>query len=176
MRRLLIEARPGAGKTTALRRVADLLRARGVRVGGVLTDELRTGRQRVGFSVTALATGEQGTLAHVGLPSSVRVGRYGVDLEGFARIALPELCSEVDVMLIDEVGKMELACSPFRAAVHELFDGETPVAATVHAFRDPFTDALKARSDLELLRLTRENRDGLPRRIAELLLASAMND
>ena len=176
VRRVLIEARPGAGKTTALRRAAELLRAHEVRIAGFLTEELRAGRRRVGFSVAALATGERGTLAHVGISSSTRVGRYGVDLQEFVRIALPELEMEADVMLLDELGKMELASSAFRAAVQVLFDGQTPVVATVHTFRNPFTDRLKSRRDVELVRLTHENRDRLPERIVERLLASGAGD
>jgi nucleoside-triphosphatase len=170
--RLLIEARPGAGKSTALRRVAEVARARDHEVAGFLTEELRSGRQRVGFAVASLATGERGTLAHVDIASSTRVSRYGVDLHEFERIALPEFDIKADVMLIDELGKMELASSAFVAAVRELFDRKRPVAATVHTFRHPFTDRLKARSDVELVRLTRGNRDSLPEEIVERLVGS----
>jgi nucleoside-triphosphatase len=141
-----------------------------VRIAGFLTEELRAGRRRVGFSITAFAGGERGTLAHVDLPGPYRVGRYGVDLNEFERIALPELQTEADLVLIDELGKMELASCAFRAVVSELFDRKTPVAATVQASRDPFTDALKTRSDVELVGLTRENRDRLPHQIVERLL------
>jgi nucleoside-triphosphatase len=77
-----------------------------------------------------------------------------------------------DAVLIDELGKMELASARFRAAVLELLDRGTPVAATVHAFRDPFTDALKQRRDVKLVRLTRENRDRLPGWVAQRVLDS----
>jgi nucleoside-triphosphatase len=168
--RLLIEARPGAGKTTALRRVAELLRERQLEVAGFLTEEMRAGHRRVGFCVAAFSTGERGKLAHVGISSSTRVGRYWVDLQAFERIVLPEFVAKADVTLIDELGKMELASSAFVTAVRDLFDRDMRVVATVHTFRDPFTDALKARSDVELVRLTRENRDSLPYQIVQLLL------
>jgi nucleoside-triphosphatase len=101
------------------------------------------------------------------------VGRYGVDLEALERIALPELARRADTTLIDELGKMELASEPFRDAVLELFDAHKPVVATVHAFRHPFSDALKARPDVELVRLTRGNRDELPELIAGRLMRPA---
>jgi nucleoside-triphosphatase len=165
--RLLIEARPGAGKTTALRRVAELLRARGVGCAGILTDEIRVDGRRVGFGVEALSGAGRGTLAHVELSGPPRVGRYGVDLGAFERIALPELGRDADVVLIDELGKMELASDAFREAVHEVLESGRPVLATVHVFRHPLTDALKARADVEVVRLTRGNRDGLPMSIVE---------
>jgi nucleoside-triphosphatase len=171
--RLLIEARPGAGKTTALRRTAELVRGRGASCAGILTDEIRDGGRRVGFGVVSLIGGERGTLAHVDLPGPPRVGRYGVDLDALERIARPELRRRADAVLVDEVGKMELASDAFRMAVLDLFEAGRPVAASVHAFRHPFSDALKERPDVEVVRLTRANRDGLPGVIADRLTSRA---
>lgn len=64
---------------------------------------------------------------------------------------------------------MELASSRFRDAVADLVEVDTPVVATVHALHHSFTDALKRRPDAEVMRLTRENRDQLPRLLAEKL-------
>jgi nucleoside-triphosphatase len=160
--RLLIEARPGAGKTTAIGRLAELLREDGVPLSGFLTREQRDGRRRVGFEIETFG-GERGLLAHVDIKGSPRVGRYGVDLEEFERLALPALEPPGSgVALIDELGKMELASERFREAVLALFEGDVPIVATVHTFRHPFTDALKRRPDVTVLRLTAGNRDGLP--------------
>jgi nucleoside-triphosphatase len=170
--RLLIEARPGAGKTTAIGRLAELLRDAGVALSGFLTTELRDGRRRVGFEIETFA-GERGLLAHVDIPGPPRVGRYGVDLEEFERLALPALSSPASggVVLIDELGKMELASERFREAVHALFESPVPIAATVHTARHPFTDALKRRPNVSTIRLSAANRDRLPSEVAERLLA-----
>lgn len=167
----LIEARPGAGKTTALRRLAEILRERGATLAGFLTEEIRDGGERVGFSIETLR-GERGTLAHVECPGPPRVGRYGVALGEFERLAVPALRVPADAVLIDELGKMELASGAFTDAVSNLLEEETPVVATVHAFRHPFTDRLKGRPDAEVVRLTRTNRDELPRLLAERLALS----
>jgi nucleoside-triphosphatase len=107
--RLLIEARPGAGKTTALGRLAERLSDDGVALSGFLTREMRDGGRRVGFEIETFA-GERGLLAHVDIEGPPRVSRYGVDLEEFERLALPALEAPRDgVVLIDELGKMELA-------------------------------------------------------------------
>jgi nucleoside-triphosphatase len=169
--RLLIEGRPGSGKTTALVRLSELLREAGVPLRGFLTEELRErGGRRVGFQIETFA-GERGVLAHVELPGPPRVGRYGVDLEAFERLALPALDrgSREHVLLVDELGKMELASRPFRDTVVALFDRPVPIVATVQSSRHPLTDALKRRPDVEALRLTRANRDRLPGEIAERL-------
>ena len=165
-----MEARPGAGKTTALDRLAALLRDAGVPLRGFLTKELRQARGRVGFEIETLG-GERGVLAHVELAGPPRVGRYGVDIEAFERVALPELSRprQGSIVLLDELGKMELASKRFREAVGELFEQPVPIVATVQISRHPLTDALKGRPDVETVRLTRANRDRLPGELAERL-------
>src|SRR5919108_670065 len=124
---ILLEARPGAGKTTVARRLVKLLEGRGISVSGFTTEEIREGRRRVGFRVES-ASGDRAVLAHVDLPGPPRVGRYGVDLEAFERLALPALEPQEDgVAIVDELGKMELASAGFRDAVVALFDSDLPL-------------------------------------------------
>ncbi|MCX4647918.1 MULTISPECIES: nucleoside-triphosphatase [unclassified Streptomyces] len=62
-----------------------------------------------------------------------------------------------------------MACTAFRHAVEALFVTEVDVVATVHTQRDPFTDALKRRADIEVVHLTPANRDVLPGKLAARL-------
>lgn len=164
----LIEARPGAGKTTALQRLARLLREQGVMLAGFVTEEIRERGRRVGFSIETF-DGQRATLAHHKLSGPPRVGRYGLAIGEFERLALPALRIPADTILVDELGKMELASRAFRTLVTELVQGDTPIVATVQVFRDPFTDALKRRPDTEIMRLTRNNRDESPVLLAQKL-------
>jgi 5-formyltetrahydrofolate cyclo-ligase len=168
--RLLLEGRPGIGKTTVARRLLKLLREAGVPVGGFTTRELRTGGRREGFMVEA-ASGAHEVLAHVRLPGPPRVGRYGVDLAAFDRVALPALREPGTggVVVVDELGRMELASAPFRDAVVELLERDVAVVATVHRARHQLTDALKRRRDVRVLRVTEATRDALPRQLMERL-------
>jgi nucleoside-triphosphatase len=86
----------------------------------------------------------------------------------FERVALPalQLPPRRALMLIDELGKMELASERFREEVARLFETELDIVATVHVFRHSFTDELKRRADVERISLTRSNRDVLPEEIA----------
>jgi nucleoside-triphosphatase len=128
---------------------------------------LREGRRRVGFAIEDFA-GQRATLAHVDLPGPPRVSKYGVDLEAFERLALTALgdVAAGDVVLIDELGKMELASEAFCRAVLELFEGPARIIATVQVARHPFTDELKGRPDVETIRVTAANRDELPTQLA----------
>jgi nucleoside-triphosphatase len=170
--KILLEGRPGAGKSTVARRLADRLVRDGVRVSGFVTEEIRESGRRLGFSIEQFG-GERGVLAHVDFSGPPRVGRYGVDLPAFERLALPAVQEAADdaVAVIDELGKMELASKPFREALAALLDRPLRVVATVQLASHPFTDALKRRGNVETVRVTNANRDELPKLLAERLKA-----
>ena len=175
--RLLLEGRPGIGKTTVARRLLHLLQEAGVPVGGFTTAELRTGGRREGFLVDAVS-GAQEVLAHVDLPGPPRVGRYGVDLAAFDRVALPALRTPRTggVVVVDELGKMELASAPFRDAVMQLLDRDVAVVATVPQARHQFTDALRRRPGIRVVRVTEATRDALPEQLMDRLIGAPQRE
>jgi nucleoside-triphosphatase len=155
---LLVTGKPGVGKTTLAARVVKELRPR-LRLAGFTTGELRDpAGQRIGFRITAL-DGREGELARAGLPGRVRVGRYGVNLKAFEQLALPQLARrDVDLLVVDEIGKMECASGRFRRAVEDALDSPVSVLATLGLGHLPFFQALRERPDVELLTLTAGNR------------------
>jgi hypothetical protein len=110
----------------------------GISVSGFVTEELRESGRRLGFSVERLG-GERGVLAHVKIPGTPRVGRYGVDLTALERLAIPALeqAGEDDVAIIDELDKMELASRLLRETLSALLDRPLPVVATAPRTRSP---------------------------------------
>jgi nucleoside-triphosphatase len=168
--RFLLEGRPGIGKTSVADRLVALLRDAGLPLSGFVTREIRE-RGRRGFAIATL-DGRHGTLAHVEFPGPPRVGKYGVDVAIMERVGIPAVRAPGagGVVIIDELGKMELASDGFRNAVSHVLDEGAALVATVQLGRHPFTDALKAQPGIELLRVTRENREQLPERLAELLV------
>jgi nucleoside-triphosphatase len=171
--RILLEGRPGSGKTTVARRLAELLERDGVPVFGILTGDARESGRRVGFSIERIG-GATELLAHVDLPGPPRVGRYGVDLEALERVALQALREGPDrgVAIVDELGKMELASKAFREAVLELLERPVAVVATAQAAGHPFTRELKREHAPAVERVTAGTRDELPARLAAELTPS----
>jgi len=166
-RTLFLTGRPGVGKTTVIKAVAQAL---GDGADGFYTAEVRHQGRRQGFQLVALRSGERATLAHVSLKGRgrPRVGRYGVDVAALDRVgvaALEQAVTQSRVILIDEIGKMELFSQAFKEAVLAAMDGQAPVIATVMARPHPWVDALKARPDVTLWQVTVENRDLMPARV-----------
>ena len=156
---------PGCGKTTAILRIVNELKKRGVRVEGMYTQELREGGRRIGFIIKRI-TGGKGTLAHVRFMEGPRLGRYVVnlrDLEAIGVSALMDGLKEAEVIVVDEVGPMELFSQRFREAVEQLISSDKNAIITVHyRSRDPLVIKVKKTAGKNLIILNRENRDQIP--------------
>lgn len=168
---ILLTGMPGSGKTTVIKKLADLL---GQKAGGFYTAELRSNNRRQGFEIVAIEHERRALLAHVDISSGHRVGKYGVNpealLEFLRRINLllqnKEKAAE-KYLLLDEIGKMEFFTPGFKETVLAALDSPLPVIATIMFKKHPFCNRLKRRPDVHLVEVTRENRDELPKRIFE---------
>jgi nucleoside-triphosphatase len=105
------------------------------------------------------------------------MGRYGVDLAAFELVArsalrIPRTDGVVVVVVVDELGKMELASAAFRDAVMELLDRDVAVVGTVHQARHRFTEALRRRPDIRVVRVTEATRDALPEQLMDRLVGA----
>jgi nucleoside-triphosphatase len=172
--RLFLTGSPGVGKTTLVRAVVK--RLEGLKCAGFYTEEKRQGGERIGFRIVTLR-GEEGVLASVGR-AAPRVGRYSIHLEEFEELVLPELdpgTSPADLYVIDEIGKMELLSSKFRRKLSALLAQPTHLVATVAKKGNGFIQQIKRRTDIELIEVTRKNRDQLPDEIAQRTKAELAN-
>jgi nucleoside-triphosphatase len=142
-----------------------------LRIAGFTTAEVRgAAGERLGFRILTVE-GKQAELARVGLRSRVHVGRYGVDVEAFERLALPELArGDVDLIVIDEIGKMECASRRFCRAVEDTLDAPVNVLATLGIGQLPFFQTVRLRLDIEVLALTERNRDTLVAEVCARML------
>lgn len=174
---VFITGRPGIGKTTALLKAVELL---DVKVHGFITREIREGRTRVGFRIED-TEGNRAVMAHVDFSVRTRarpegafprVGKYGVDVGAVEAIgvrALQEALQQRTPVIIDEVGKMELASAAFVETLLEVVASELPVLGTLHMRTDRTTQRIREREDTEIIQITAANRDELPERLAAML-------
>lgn len=164
---------PNAGKTYALLKVIEMLEAEGGGVGGMVTEPLMHLGRRRGFYVMDWGTKEQRVLASVDIESKVRVGRYGVDMEALDQVgvaAIRRATEEADIVVVDEVGKMEMESDTFVEAVKDALDSEKPVILTLHKkSRNPLLQDIRRRDDVRILEVTPVNRNLLPYKIVGLL-------
>lgn len=162
---LLLTGTPGIGKTTLIRKVASQLYQ--YHMGGFFTEEIREGGQRKGFRLVTF-NGEAGIIAHINFDHHYSVSKYGVDvsvIDHFAETTLA-IVDEIDVYLIDEIGKMECFSSIFVNKMKELLNMDKPVIATVAKKGTGLIEQVKHWPGSELWELTHANRDA---RVTEVI-------
>jgi nucleoside-triphosphatase len=159
--KILLTGDPGCGKTTVVRRVVERLTDH-VSMTGFLTEEIRELGTRKGFRGRTL-DGQDFLLAHVDSESDLRVGPYGVEIEGLERVGLPSLTptAKTDLIVLDEIGKMESFSEVFRERVLELLDGDTAVLATVAVHGVGFVKRVRHHRTASLVRMSRKSRDAM---------------
>ena len=75
------------------------------------------------------------------------------------------------LVVIDEIGPMEIRSATFRDAVNEALDSELPVLATIFARPLPFTEAIKSRPDVTLIEVRPDNRERLVSELSDRIQA-----
>ncbi|MGB9757320.1 MAG: NTPase [Candidatus Bipolaricaulaceae bacterium] len=154
-----ITGNPGVGKTTLVKRVLATLP---LRAGGMITEEIRKCGYRVGFLVRDVATGKEGFLAHRHLCDGPGFGRYRLclkDLEEIGAAAIERALAEAELIVIDEVGPMELKSPRFIAAVERALGSNKHLLVTVHRASNHHL-AYRIRHEVDhLVRLTKSNRE-----------------
>jgi len=134
--KIFITGKPGSGKTTLIVELLNLLRERGIKVCGFITREIRKDNERVGFQIVDLKSGKEGILAHVKIRSNFKVSKYGVDLNVLDEIATKSLeealAEKFDLVIVDEIGKMELCSKRFEEILMKVLNSKINLVATLH--------------------------------------------
>jgi nucleoside-triphosphatase len=160
MTNIVLVGPPRIGKTTIVKAVVAQLKDR---CTGFYTEEIRENEERVGFQLVTMENASC-TVAHRDITGHIHVGKYGVDLtclESTGVTAIKKGIKTRQVLVIDEIGKMEILSRVFRLAVLDALDSRSAVLATMLFKRNPFGDKIRARRDVEVLEVTEMNRDNL---------------
>lgn len=157
---IIVTGLPGVGKTILIKNV--LHEIRDLDPIGFYTEEVREKGVRKGFSLTG-TDGSSAILAHENIQSRFRVGKYGVDIAGFEKFIfdIPFRDAASRLIVIDEIGKMECLSPEFRGLIEELLSSGKMIVATVALKGTGLIEQVKSRPDIDLIEITRGNRDRL---------------
>ncbi len=164
----LLTGSPGTGKTTVIRQAIAKSKTK---AGGFYTEEIKSGGTRQGFRIVTL-DGQGAILAHVDSHSRYRVSKYGVDVQNLDNVgvaAINQAIEESDLIVIDEIGKMELFSPRFREAVLKAIDSSKKVLGTIMLSPHPFADNIKRHPKVKVVQLTRADHNEVLREILDWL-------
>ena len=169
---------PGSGKTETLIRIIDMLEEHEMLVGGMLTEPIMKGSTRQGFSILNWQTKEKGILAHKDHETEKKIGEYYLDMDVLEKIgvsAINQATDDADVIIIDEVGRMEVESFNFIHSVKEALESEKPIILTLHKkSRNPLLQDIRRRDDIRILEVTPINRNLLPYKVVRLMLGEIL--
>ncbi len=157
--KIFLTGPPRCGKSTLIEK---LVRQLDRPLTGFFTREIQERERRTGFSINTF-DGKDGVLAHEKSRSRVRVGKYGVNIDELDRIAVPAMTpSRPDqIVIIDEIGKMECFSPRFRETLMKILDSPNPVIGSIAQKGSSFVEKIKERKDVLLVTVSEENRDSL---------------
>ena len=166
--RIFLTGQPGIGKTTIIRLIARELERRGKKVGGMISSEIRDTRGRVGFQLEDISTHKIGILAHSQEKprDAPTVGKYHVnlfDIKNIGATAIRNAVDIADVIIIDEIGPMELKSNEFVIVVESALASKKSLIGTIHQHcAHPLVSSIKCNSTCRLIEVSSHNREKIP--------------
>ncbi len=170
LRNFLVTGPPRCGKSTLIEAVVRMI-DRPAR--GFFTRETTHSGRRTGFEIVTLS-GLTGVLAHENFKSRVRVGRYGVNLDDLERVAVPAMIpsSHDEIVVIDEIGKMECFSALFRSTLLSTLDSFNVVVGSIALKGNSFIEQTKRRPDVRLFQVTEQNRNSLAKYLVDMICSA----
>lgn len=168
IKNILITGEPGCGKTTLIKEILKELK---VEARGFFTEEIREGKERIGFKIVTLSK-KEGILAEKGIKSPFRVSKYGVKIKELEKIGVKEIEEAIKkdcLIVVDEIGKMELYSEKFKKAITSALESKNIVLATIMLKPNSFCDRIKKRKDGRVFYLRKENFDEIKSKVKNLL-------
>ena len=170
-----ITGMPGVGKTQTLVKIIEFLEENGYTVEGMVTNPIIEKKKRVGFYVEDWQTKEKEVFARIDIDSKDKVGKYGVDIDALEKVGIPAIekaitDEDINIIIIDEIGKMEMLSERFCEIVIEALDSDKPIMVTLHKkSRTPLLQDVRRRDDIRILEVTPVNRNLLPYKLEKIM-------
>ena len=157
---ILLTGLPRVGKTTLIKKLSEELYNQ--HPVGFYTEEIKEAGRRKGFGLIGL-DGKRGLLSHIDINSPFRVGRYKVDVKGFEDFlkGISFFNPEMNLIIIDEIGKMECFSHKFRGMINNILDSEKMLITTIALKGGGLIEEIKKRDDVQLFEVTQNNRESL---------------
>ena len=95
-------------------------------------------------------------------------------LDAIGTASIRRALEGASLIVIDEIGPMEMTSPAFCQAVLDALDGDIPILGTIVKRSRPFSDQIKARPGVELITVTRANREWLVAPILDRLRAAGL--
>jgi len=158
MPNILITGHPRVGKTSLINKIVERTKKE---VIGFVTNEIRIDNRRIGFNIETYSGLKLPLASKENKMSKYRVASYGVYLENVDtivdRIKQDMTTIDYEVIVLDEIGKMELFSSKFALFVERCLE-QNCVLGTIMLRDNNFTSKIKSRSDIVVYQLTENNR------------------
>ncbi len=154
------------GKSTLVHKASEAAK---IKVVGVLARDKRIKDRRVGFELLDLGSGRTGVLADE-TGDGPQLGKYKVRLDDLDRIGAKAIEDALnrDLIVVDEVGPMELSSRRFVGAVEKAIASDKPMLVVLHQWSmHPL--AKKIRKNFRVITVTMQNRDALRDELTEEL-------
>ncbi len=160
--KIFLTGRPGIGKTTVVKKFLEFYQGR---VVGFFTPEIRKNNKRIGFALRLIPSGEELVFASVERISSVKFGKYYLNLENLenAISRIESSLTACELVVIDEIGKMEMVSQKFKNFIKKLVEGDINLLAVVHR-----SYAKEFSKYGEIIWITEKNRNSLPGRLSKI--------
>ena len=170
-----ITGMPSVGKTKTLLKIIEKIEKTGYRIEGMITEPIIENKKRAGFYVMDWQTKQKEVFAHLDLDVKDKIGKYGVNIGALERVGIPAIekainDETINIIIIDEIGKMEMLSEKFCEVVIDALDSDKPILVTLHKkSRSPLLQDVRRRDDIRILEVTTVNRNLLPYKIEKIL-------
>jgi nucleoside-triphosphatase len=168
---LLLTGKPGTGKTSLVKEAVDRVRTK---AGGFYTHDIRSGGARQGFKIVTL-DGKEAVLAHINISSAYQVSKYKVDIDSLNEVgvsALQQALKEDDLIVVDEIGKMELLSPQFQVVVLQAIESGKKVLGTIMLGPHPFADRIRCHPEVRTVLVSGVNHNEVLKQILAWLEAA----